>query len=121
MSSDPKCIFCKIVDREIPSPRVYEDDTFICIRDIQPQAKIHFLLLPKAHVASLAAAFSNENQAKQSLNDALSVATKIASEQGLLPAGFRMVVNTGNNGGQTVHHLHFHLLGGEPLKGSFGA
>jgi histidine triad (HIT) family protein len=114
MSKD--CIFCKIVGGEIPAPRVHEDSAFICIRDIRPQAKTHLLVLPKAHVASLADAFpeSGEGQAGM-VGKLFQVATAIARKQGLLPGGFRAVINTGEDGGQTVFHLHLHILGGEAL------
>jgi histidine triad (HIT) family protein len=105
------CIFCKIIAGEIPSPKVYEDPDFICIRDIQPQAKIHLLVIPKQHVVAL-------DTSPASLTGRLfEVGTQIAREQGLLPKGFRSVINTGPDGGQTVFHLHLHLLGGEPLSG----
>jgi histidine triad (HIT) family protein len=108
MSSD--CIFCKIVQNKIPSPRVYEDERFICIRDIQPHAKTHLLVMPKEHVASL-------DQADKELIGAMfDVGVKIARQEKLVDSGFRSVINTGKNGGQTVFHLHLHLLGGEPLS-----
>jgi histidine triad (HIT) family protein len=103
------CVFCMIIAGKIPSPRVYEDDEFICIRDIQPKAKTHLLVVPKQHVASLAE--TDEALAGK----LLTVGTKIAREQKLLPGGFRAVINTGRDGGQTVFHLHLHLLGGESL------
>jgi len=115
------CIFCKIIRGEIPSPRVAESDEFICIRDIQPQAKHHLLVIPKQHLESLAEAFPAEGASQAALmGRMLEFGTRVAREQGLLPQGFRSVVNTGANGGQTVFHLHLHLLGGEPLRGSFG-
>ena len=114
------CIFCKIIAGEIPSPRVYEDADFIAIRDIQPQARTHFLVLPKAHLASLDEAFPAAGGAPvPAISRLLEVATEIARGQGLLPGGFRAVINTGVQGGQTVFHLHLHLLAGE-LGGQFG-
>ena len=114
------CVFCKIIAGEIPSPRVYEDADFIAIRDIQPQARTHLLVLPKAHIASLDEAFPAGGAAPEpALAKLLEVATAIARAQGLLPGGFRSVINTGVEGGQTVFHLHLHLLAGE-LGGHFG-
>jgi histidine triad (HIT) family protein len=115
MSKDD-CIFCKIIGGSIPSPRVYEDDQFICIRDIRPQAKVHLLVVPKEHIASLDAAFPAKGPKHGELVSQLfEVGVKIAREQKLLPSGFRSVINTNEGGGQTVFHLHLHLLGGETL------
>jgi histidine triad (HIT) family protein len=120
-SNPSSCIFCKIVSGQIPSPRIYEDSDFIVIRDIQPQAKTHLLVLPKAHVASLADAFPGEGEALPvpAVERLLKVATQVARKEGLVPGGFRTVINTGAGGGQTVFHLHVHLLAGD-LGGSFG-
>jgi histidine triad (HIT) family protein len=121
MASDASsCIFCKIIAGQIPSPRVYEDSDFIAIRDIQPQAKTHLLVLPKSHVSSLDEAFPGGGAAPSvpALGRLLEVATQVARSQGLLPGGFRSVINTGIKGGQTVFHLHLHLLAGE-LGGQF--
>ncbi len=115
------CIFCKVIDGVIPSTRIYEDEGFICIRDIHPQAKVHLLVIPKAPIASLEEVFPERGENKAALLGQLfDVAAKIARQQGLLPGGFRSVINTGSLGGQTVFHLHLHILGGEPLRGSFG-
>jgi len=114
------CIFCKIVRGEIPSPRVYEDDRFIVIRDIRPQAKTHWLVLPKVHVASLDDAFPVHGPTQAALvGELFEVGTKLARQNGLLPGGFRSVINTGSDGGQTVFHLHLHVLGGEVLREHF--
>lgn len=109
MSAD--CIFCKIVEGKIPSKRVYEDESVICIRDIQPQAKTHLLVIPKLHVRTVMEADS------EMIASVFVAAQKIAQSQGLLPGGFRSVINTNEDGGQTVFHLHLHLLGGERLGG----
>ena len=115
--SAPDCIFCKIVRGSIPAAKLYEDAEFICIRDIQPQAKTHLLVIPKDHVPTLADAFPTEGPAKTKMMGRLfEVATQIAREQGLLPAGFRSIINTNHAAGQTVFHIHLHLLGGEPLE-----
>lgn len=115
------CIFCKICNGIIQSTRVYEDDAFICIRDIQPQAKTHLLIIPKTHTPTLAeAAMTPGSGGEGVMGGMLMVAAKIAQEQGLMPGGYRCVINTGPHGGQSVFHLHLHLLGGEKLSSSFG-
>ena len=115
------CIFCKIIDGTFQAPKLYEDESWICIRDIQPQAKTHLLVIPKEHVASLSEIYPERGKGRNDLvGDLFQVATRIARQQGLLPGGFRSVINTDKNGGQTVFHLHLHILGGEALRGSFG-
>ena len=110
------CIFCKIIAGSIPSPRVYEDDRFICIRDIRPQAKVHLLVIPKEHVASLDEAYPPKGgDHHEVVSQLFETTVKIARDQKLLPFGFRSVINTGDGGGQTVHHLHLHILGGEQM------
>lgn len=114
------CIFCKIVSGAIQSTKIHEDDRFICIEDLHPQAERHFLVIPKEHVVSLETAFPNEGTDQEELVGALMrVGTQVARRQGLLPDGFRAVINTNRNGGQTVYHLHLHILGGEVLRGTF--
>lgn len=121
MKNKDHCIFCKIAQGEIPSPRVYEDELVFCIKDIQPQAKHHFLIISKQHISSLEEAFTQEKEkdSKVLLGHIFKVATEIAKKEGLLPHGFRTVINTNEGGGQTVFHLHVHLLGGETLKDRF--
>ena len=114
------CIFCRIVAGQIPSPRVYEDDCCIVIRDIQPQAKSHFLAIPKLHVAHLHELCARTD-GSEVMGRLMVAASKVAGENGLMPGGFRVVLNTNPDGGQTVYHLHAHILGGEALRGSFGA
>jgi histidine triad (HIT) family protein len=115
------CIFCKIIQGAISSPRVYEDDTFICIRDIRPQAKTHLLVIPKRHIASLDDAFPAQGkQESELMGKLLEAGTRIARQQGLLPGGFRSVINTLRDGGQTVFHIHLHILGGAVLQEGFG-
>jgi histidine triad (HIT) family protein len=112
------CIFCKIIQGAIPSPRIYEDENLIAIRDIQPHAKAHFLIIPKLHIASLGEAFPVSGPTHSELLGAMFRAgTQVAREQGLLPNGFRATINTGEYGGQTVFHLHLHILGGSVLSG----
>lgn len=114
------CIFCKIAKGQIPAPRIYEDDQFFCIRDIQPQAKVHLLVIPRAHIESMATAFpATGKQMTEAIGKLFEVATRVARQEGLLPDGFRLVLNTNGHGGQTVYHLHLHVLGGQPLRGGF--
>jgi len=113
------CIFCKIAKKEIPAPFVYENDHVFVIRDIQPQAKKHFLIIPKTHVKSLEEAFVTDVRGCGIVSELFKAANALAHVEGLLPAGFRSVINTNDHGGQTVHHLHLHILGGEKLKGTF--
>ncbi|MBC7386775.1 MAG: histidine triad nucleotide-binding protein [Cryobacterium sp.] len=114
------CVFCKIIAGEIPSPRLFENERVIAIRDVHPQAKHHFLIIPKHHIASLTEAFNVEKEGRETLADLFEAASRVVTETGLDAEGFRSVINTGENGGQTVFHLHLHLLGGERLSGGFG-
>ena len=102
------CIFCKIASGEIPATKVYEDDTVVAFNDLEPQAPTHILIIPKMHIAS-ADEITAENSAV--VAHIFEVAAKIAKEQGL-SNGYRIVNNCGADGGQTVKHLHFHLMGG---------
>ncbi|NLY53702.1 MAG: histidine triad nucleotide-binding protein [Firmicutes bacterium] len=105
-----ECVFCKIVAKELPSDVVYEDDAIIAFRDINPVAPVHILVIPKRHIKSLQ---DTEPQDEQLLGALLSVARKVASEQGL--EGYRVATNIGKDGGQVIEHLHFHVIGGRPL------
>lgn len=105
------CIFCKIAAGEIPSTKVYEDDKVLAFRDLDPQAPTHVLIIPKEHIPSAEAL--NEESAGIVAHIFL-VAKKIAAEEGLTN-GYRIVNNCGEDGGQTVKHLHFHLLGGRAM------
>ena len=109
------CIFCQIVAGKIPSQRLYQDDEVIAFRDINPQAPVHVLIIPKSHIPSLA-------QVKQSNTIAhmTDVANQLAKDQGVLEDGYRLVINCGRDGGQVVPHLHMHLLGGRRLSGEMG-
>lgn len=106
---DENCLFCKIVAGEIPSSKVYEDDVCFAFNDISPQAPTHVLIVPREHFASLDAA---EKEQKETLGHLLLTAAEIAREKGFAENGYRVVVNTNADGGQTVFHLHVHLLGG---------
>ena len=109
MSSD--CLFCKIVHGTIPVARLYADEEIIAFADIHPQAPVHILVIPKQHIASLAHT-KPEDEAR--LGRLLAAAVEVARQQGL-ENGYRLVVNTGPDGGQTVGHLHVHLLGGRHM------
>ncbi|MBQ3252274.1 MAG: histidine triad nucleotide-binding protein [Oscillospiraceae bacterium] len=106
------CLFCKIVAGDIPSTKVYEDETVLAFRDIAPQAPTHILVIPKAHIASVAC-IAPENSAV--VAHIFEVIAKIAAQEGL-DGGYRVVSNCGADAGQTVHHLHFHILGGRQLN-----
>lgn len=108
------CIFCKIARREIPSNKIYEDEDILAFNDINPAAPVHFLLIPKLHIDSLADA---QDSHQSLLGKMLLSAPKLAREQGC-EDGFRTIINTGRIGGQEVFHLHFHIIGGrERLPG----
>ena len=107
------CIFCRIVGGEIPSSKVYEDGELLAFHDIHPFARVHFLIIPKLHVASLVDC-SVEHEAL--LGRMLGLAPRLAKEQGL-DAGFKTLINTGRGGGQEVFHLHVHVFGGgDPVR-----
>jgi len=108
-TSDPSCLFCKIIKKEIPATVIDEDEDFVAFRDINPQAPTHALVIPKEHVKDIANA-SDADQLGRLLKKACEIARKER-----LDGGFRVVVNTGEDGGQTVHHLHVHVLGGRRL------
>jgi histidine triad (HIT) family protein len=105
------CLFCKIIDGTIPSTAIYQDDECYAFADIHPQAPIHVLIAPRQHIVSLAETDADD---KELLGHLLWAATEIAKAKGL-SNGYRVVLNTGSDGGQTVDHLHVHLLGGRPL------
>mgnify|MGYP002537171073 CR=1 FL=1 len=108
------CLFCKIAAGEIPSTCLYNDDDVYAFRDINPQMPVHFLVIPKQHFAS-AAEVTEENEAL--IGHIYTVIAKLAKEQGFAD-GYRVVTNVGDLAGQTVHHIHFHVLSGKQL-GSF--
>ena len=107
------CLFCKIINGEIPSKKVYEDETVYAFYDISPMAPVHVLIIPKLHIASVNEV-TEENSAV--IAHIYEVAAKLAKELGIAEDGFRVVSNCGANAGQTVFHLHFHILGGTKLR-----
>lgn len=106
------CIFCKIINKEIPAKIVYEDKDIFVFEDINPQAPVHILLIPRAHYASLNDVPEDK---KDLMGHLLLQAKKIAADKNLSEEGFRIVLNTGRNSGQEVFHIHFHLLGGRRM------
>lgn len=104
------CIFCKIINKEIPSSLVYEDENVVAFNDINPQAPVHIIVVPKKHVANVTEA---DGEMIQNIFTAIN---KIAMEKGIDKSGFRVVTNCGKDAGQTVEHLHFHILAGRKLE-----
>ena len=110
--NDPNCLFCKIARGEIPSKKVYEDEDVLAFHDIRPLAPVHFMLIPKEHVASLYEAGMAQHRA---LGKMLALAGELARKEGASD-GFRTIINTGRVGNQEVYHLHMHVIGGpDPL------
>ena len=108
------CIFCKIVQKEIPSQLVYEDEQVAAFRDLEPQAPVHVLVIPKKHVQSLLALTAVDKDLISHIM--IDVIPQLAKELQVDEKGFRVVANTGDEGGQSVKHLHFHLLGGRSMQ-----
>ena len=108
-ADEPDCLFCRIVRGEVPSAKVHEDDLVLAFRDIAPRSPTHILVISKEHIASVADL--TEAQAPL-LGRLFAVSAKIARDEGIADAGYRLVSNVGRWGGQTVDHLHFHLMGG---------
>ena len=106
------CLFCRIIAGEIPSAKVYEDDTVLAFRDIAPQAPTHILVIPKAHISGVSD-ITAENSAV--VAHIFEIIPQIAAAE-KLENGYRVVSNCGDDAGQTVHHLHFHILGGQQLS-----
>lgn len=105
------CLFCQIIDGSIPSKAIYQDDQCYAFVDLKPVAPVHVLVVPRKHIASTAEAGKEHNEL---IGHLLWAASEIARTKGLAQ-GYRTVINTGEDGGQTVHHLHVHLLGGRPM------
>jgi histidine triad (HIT) family protein len=107
------CLFCKISAESIPSEKVYESDTLFAFNDINPQAPTHILIVPRAHHATLLDVEEGDHEVMGSI---ISVGNQLAKERGLDKSGYRLVVNCGEGAGQSVFHIHFHLLGGRPMQ-----
>lgn len=108
-----ECLFCRIVERTIPAKILYEDEQCLCFADINPQARVHVLVIPKRHVTSIASATEDDSAL---LGHLLGVCAKVARDQGVADSGYRVVTNVGQEAGQSVFHLHFHVLGGRSLS-----
>ena len=111
------CIFCQIVGGKVPSEIIYQDEEVTAFRDIEPQAPIHLLIIPKRHIPSLA--HLSEAEAPL-MGHIVSVANQLAKGEGISESGYRLVINCGKEGGQLVPHLHMHLLGGRRLSDALG-
>ena len=109
-----ECLFCKIARKEIPAAVVYEDDTLLAFKDLFPQAPVHLLIIPKAHCDGLG---DLTPQVEVAMAGIPRVAARLAQEHGIATSGWRLLSNCGPDAGQSVAHLHFHLLGGKPLGG----
>ncbi|RCW58260.1 MULTISPECIES: histidine triad nucleotide-binding protein [Halanaerobium] len=107
------CLFCKISAGKMDTDFVYEDDKLVVFEDINPQAPVHLLIVPKKHIADLNNLEESENEL---IGHVYQVAKKMAAEKGIADSGYRLVSNCGDDGGQTVFHIHFHLLGGRTLQ-----
>ena len=106
------CIFCKIANKEIPSAAVYEDDMVLAFKDLEPQAPVHVLVIPKKHVSGMSAVDEMDDA---SLAACLRACRLVAAQEGLNEGGYRVVSNCGDHACQSVHHLHFHVLGGRQM------
>ena len=113
MTADPSCLFCRIVAGTIPSTKVHEDDVVFAFRDIAPRAPTHILVVPRDHIASAADLTEDHGQM---LGRLFATIAEIARREGIADQGYRLVSNVGRWGGQTVDHLHIHLLGGRPFE-----
>ena len=111
------CIFCQIVAGKVPSEILYQDEEVIAFRDINPQAPVHILVVPKSHIPSLTELSEAETPL---MGHMVSVANQLAKKEGVSQSGYRLVINCGKEGGQLVHHLHMHLLGKRHLSGVLG-
>ena len=108
------CIFCRIAAGEVPGDILYQDDHLVAIRDINPQAPTHILIMPRAHVPSLSDLTAEQSPLMGSM---IRVANELAKAEGVADRGYRLVINSGLEAGQEVPHLHMHLLGGRPMGG----
>lgn len=111
------CIFCKIIRKEASAEVVYQDGQSTAFRDLHPVAPTHILIVPNKHIESVGAL---EMEDEQLMGHLFTVARKLAEEEGISPGGYRLITNTGANGGQTVFHLHVHLIGGQRMRYPMG-
>ena len=108
-----ECIFCKIIAGEIPSDKVYEDESVIVFHDLAHRAPVHVLVVPKKHIQST---LQIEKEDSELLSHMFEVIKTVAKQMGIAESGYRLMINTGEDGGQTVPHLHIHILGGTKLQ-----
>ncbi len=113
MNHDPNCLFCKIIERKIPSKIVYEDEFSLAFEDVNPQAPTHTLIVPKKHIQDI---HSITVADREVIGHLFFVAKSVATSKGLENNGYRMVINNGREAGQTVYHIHVHLLSGRPFS-----
>ncbi len=106
------CVFCKIVNGEIPSDKVYEDENYLAFKDINPKAPVHILIIPKEHIGYLS---DIDAANKHIIGDMAAIANRIAKELGIDKSGYRVLINNGPDAGQEVFHIHMHLLGGKKM------
>jgi histidine triad (HIT) family protein len=109
---DPDCVFCKVIDGELPSRKVYSDDTVVAFHDASPVSKVHILIVPRTHVTQLA---DSHPENEELLGHLLRVGPMIAERMGIAASGYRLAINQGIDAGQVVDHLHMHVLGGQEL------
>jgi len=109
------CVFCQIISGEIATEVLHQDEEVVAFRDIEPRAPIHILILPRKHIPSLA-----ELEDKAVIEHMVRVAEELAKQEGISGSGYRLVINCGRDGGQVIHHLHMHLLGGRHLSARMG-
>jgi histidine triad (HIT) family protein len=107
------CLFCKIINKEIPAKILYENDTVLAFEDVNPQAPVHILVIPKKHIATTLDVTEEDNAL---IGELLQVANSLAREKGVAEPGFRTVMNCNSDAGQTVFHIHLHLLAGRPMN-----
>lgn len=112
------CLFCKIINKEIPAEVVYENEKVLAFKDINPSAKVHLLFIHKSHSENVAEMVRRD---VKKVMEVFSAITEYCDESGLEKSGYRVVTNVGKDGGQVVFHTHFHVLGGQSLSGNFGA
>jgi histidine triad (HIT) family protein len=113
MNHDPNCLFCRIIDKKIPAALVHEDDHAVAFEDINPKAPVHTLIVPKKHIADIHSITVSD---REIVGHLFFVARTIASKKGLDKSGYRMVINNGKDAGQTVFHIHLHLLAGRAFS-----
>ncbi len=111
--NNPNCIFCRIVQRQAPGDIIYQDEEITAFRDINPQAPVHILIVPNRHIPAVAALKPEDALLAGRL---VVTARELAEREGIAQAGYRLVMNNGRQGGQSVDHLHLHLLGGRPMR-----